>query len=184
MEGEEIWKPIPEYQGIYSISNCGRIKSHRRPSVNKDGPIVLKEKILKISIKSGGYPSVGLRKAKQSKAHIVSRLVALAFIPNPENKPEVNHKNGNKLDNRVDNLEWNTPKENTRHAHKLGLVRKLIGQENKKSKPISQCQPDGKLVNVYSSINLAREDGYTTSGIIKVCQGKAPYYKGFKWKYI
>ena len=184
MEPEEIRRPIPGFQGIYSISTIGRIKSHYRSSVNKDGRIWLKEKILKTSIKVGGYRSIGLRKDKTKQSYIVSRLVALAFISNPENKPEVNHKNGNKLDNRVENLEWSTPVENTRHAHRLGLVPKRIGDENEKSKPVSQRRPDGKLVNIYSSINLAKQDGYSPSCIIRACQGKMPQYRGFKWKYI
>ena len=124
--GEEIWKPIKGYEGIYEISNKGRVKSLSRkvftPSVpNK----TIKEKILKPCIRSKNYKYyfVGLLKDKKRKYIAIHRLVADAFLPNPYNFSQADHLDGNKLNNNVDNLEWVTPKENTRRAWEKGLAK-------------------------------------------------------------
>ncbi|MDD5363601.1 MAG: NUMOD4 motif-containing HNH endonuclease [Ignavibacteria bacterium] len=119
----EIWKDIPDYEGIYKASNLGNIKSLK----NK------KEKILSPAINDKGYYKVVLYKNKIKKTKLGHRLVAIAFIPNPENKPEVNHKDGNPLNNNIDNLEWNTKLENVRHAFRTGLVNHK-GENNSRHK--------------------------------------------------
>ena len=113
----EIWKPIIGYEEIYEISNIGRI----RRICSKQGSA--KGKILKTSYNDNrnDYYSVDLRKDGVAKTCSVHRLVAQTFIPNPENKPEVNHINGMKCDNRVENLEWVTSSENRVHAWRTGL---------------------------------------------------------------
>jgi len=104
----EIWKDVKGYEGIYQISNKGRIKK-----VNTDN-------ILKPSLAGKGYFRIGLRKDKKPKYYYIHRLVAEAFIPNVDNKEFVNHKDLNKLNNNVDNLEWCTPKENNNYrGHQL-----------------------------------------------------------------
>jgi hypothetical protein len=108
----EIWKAIAECNGQYYVSSHGRVKSF----------MFFREKFLNGGIVGRGYRKVILvDKSNKRKQNYVHRLVALAFIPNPENKPSVNHKDGNKLNNNVDNLEWMTQKENVKHAWSNGL---------------------------------------------------------------
>lgn len=120
----EIWRDIKGYEGIYQVSNLGNIKSLERkvPHVNhgKMKTMLVKEKIMKFSI-TKGYYTVKLCKDNKYSCKRVNRLVAETFIENKENKLEVNHKDGNKLNNRVDNLEWCTRSENELHAYKTGL---------------------------------------------------------------
>lgn len=115
----EIWRDIKNVDGFYQVSNLGRIKTLDCFIVEKNGKIKRKgQKILKQSFTSTGYLMVNLR-GKYFKVH---RLVALAFLPNPENKPQINHIDGNPLNNRLENLEWATPKENIEHAINTGLI--------------------------------------------------------------
>ena len=108
----EIWADIEDYEGIYQVSTKGRVKSFCKGVI----------KLLRQGFNVNGYPTVSLRKYGKARTHLVHRLVAVAFIPNPENKPLINHKNGIKTDNRVENIEWCTRSENTLHALRTGLV--------------------------------------------------------------
>lgn len=103
---EEVWKPIKGYEGIYEVSNYGRIKSLQRIRNNKNGLITLKTSIRKPQVSRGGYLCVILRKHNDPKYHYVHRLVASAFIPNPNNYPFINHIDEVKTNNQVNNLEW------------------------------------------------------------------------------
>lgn len=122
----EIWKDIPDYEGIYQISNKGRIKSIPHViKANKDGGIRTTEEHMKNTyIGWHGYVWVALCKNGKSKTHSVHRLVALTFIENPNKLPAVNHIDGNKENNSVENLEWCTNHENQMHASKNGLLPK------------------------------------------------------------
>ncbi len=115
---KEIWKPVPEYEGIYEVSNLGRIKSLSRGK--------RKEKILNPN--SGRYKNVFLSKNGDYCKMLLHRIVAIVFIPNPENKPQVNHKDGNKFNNEVSNLEWCTHQENMNHAYVTGLIPKYTDE--------------------------------------------------------
>ena len=120
---KEIWKDIKGYEDFYQVSNMGRIKSKSRPyTTNYYKPGKIKEeKILNPFSSRGGYLVVDLRKDGKRKNVSIHQLVATAFIPNPENKSQVNHKKGIKRDNRVTELEWATPKENVVHSYETGL---------------------------------------------------------------
>ncbi len=122
---KEIWKDVAGYEGVYQVSNLGRVKSlDRTIPHNKYGSVRRNGKILKPFIDTYGYLKVRLCNDGTGRNEFVHRLVALAFIPNPQNKETVNHINGNKHDNTVANLEWNTQAENVKHAHRMGLIRK------------------------------------------------------------
>lgn len=113
----EEWRDIEEYEGYYQISNKGRVKSLARSMIMKDGRgKTLKERILKLSYDQDGYVLYGLSKYNKVKTYKAHRLVASYFIPNPDNLPMVNHKNGIKHDNRVENLEWCDAFYNSQHA--------------------------------------------------------------------
>lgn len=109
----EIWKDVDGYDGLYQVSNFGRVKSfkHKTP------------RILKAKAHTGGYLRVELYGNGQADGRFIHRLVAQTFIPNPENKPTVNHIDGDKTNNRIENLEWATQHENNQHAVKCGLIK-------------------------------------------------------------
>jgi hypothetical protein len=120
----EEWKDIEGYEGLYQVSNHGRVKSFKYG----------KEKILKGSITTKGYLQVYLHKDNKIKRFNGHRLIAIHFIPNPDNKPQVNHIDGNKLNNNISNLEWNTQSENLNHAFDTGLKISVKGEHHVLSK--------------------------------------------------
>lgn len=118
-----IWKPVVSFEGLYSISEYGDVKSLEREIDRGDKPnYIRKERVLKTPLDRYGYKKVVLSKSKKKTHSTVHRQVALAFIPNPDNLPEVNHKDGNKLNNYWKNLEWCTTEYNLKHAHENNLV--------------------------------------------------------------
>ena len=122
MKSIEIWKPIKGYEGLYEISNFGRVKALKRKRNCNRGYGIIKEHIMKQTSGNSNYYRVPLTNEKHiKKYYLVHRLVAIAFIDNKENKPEVNHIDGNKLNNNVNNLEWCDRQYNVCHAYKLGL---------------------------------------------------------------
>lgn len=130
----EVWKQIEGYEGIYEISNLGNVKSLSRLVNNHSGfKKQLKEKILKNHISKTGYFVTDLKNNNERKTFKIHRLIAFAFIDKVIGKEYVNHIDGNKLNNNIDNLEWCTIQENNKHAEKLGL-KNDSGINNSKSK--------------------------------------------------
>lgn len=118
---KEIWKDIKDYEGLYQVSNLARIKSSSKEAKPGKGNGARAEQFIKIQTSDFGYHFVELRKNGERKTCQLHRLIAQAFIPNTFNKREVNHISGNKVDNRIENLEWCTRSENMIHAHRTGL---------------------------------------------------------------
>lgn len=124
---KEIWKDIQDYEGRYQVSNLGRVKSiERLDSIGRH----VSEKILKPTLEEWGYYCVILYKESKKRYYQIHRLVAQAFIPNHQNKPQVNHIDGNKINNHVENLEWVTGSENVQHAYNNNLHKIPFGEKN------------------------------------------------------
>ena len=175
----EIWKDIVGYEGLYQVSNWGRVKSL---NYNKTG----KEKILTPLKSKNGYLSVQLCKKGKIKRYLVHRLVALAFIPNddPERKTQVNHiSEFEKTNNRVENLEWMTPKENINHG--TGIQRRVKKTRNgKRSKIVYQYLLNGEFVKEWPSVHeIKRKLGFRCGNISNCCNGKYKTSHGFIWQY-
>lgn len=173
---EEIWKDIKDFEGLYQISNFGKVKNSRT------------NRILKNKKDKDGYLYVILSKKSKIKALKIHRLVGMAFILNIKNKPQINHIDGNKENNNVENLEWCTHEENMKHAWKNNLMPIIEkGKYSKKSKIIYQIEPsNNEIVNIfYGNRDVERKTGYDHSSISKSCNNKKGYEKcyGYIWKY-
>lgn len=175
---KEIWKDIEGYEGLYQVSNFGRIRSIKHFNYQK----VLKQ--LKNNAR-GGYMQITLCKNGNAKMFRVHRLVATAFISNPDNLPQVNHKDENKENNAVDNLEWCTMEYNLRYSdvgHRY--VSYGLEQIEKMKKPTCQYDRYGNFIKEYACIREAeRETGISSKGISRCCRGKQPYCGNFVWRY-
>ena len=171
----ETWKNIKGYEGLYQVSSMGRVKSLER----KDclGRIV-KERVLKPGMDKDGYLFVNLC-AGGKRTFFVHRLVCQAFHENPGNKPQVNHLNEAKTDNRACNLEWATAKENLNHGTHNERMAKTL------SKPICQYTLDEKIVKTWASLTeVQRQTGFSKGNISEVANGNRKTAYGFIWKYI
>jgi hypothetical protein len=167
----EIWKPVAGFEGLYEVSNLGRVKSFQN---KKDGHIVSQ------SISKWGYLLCNLWKGNKCKTVSVHRLVAKAFIPNPKNKPVINHIDCDKTNNRVENLEWTTQKENVHHSVKLGHYENS-GAENK---PVIMAEKHGHFENRFKSIcEAARITGIPQQSISACCNGKLKSAGGYLWRF-
>lgn len=179
---KEIWKDIDGYEGLYQVSNYGRVIS-----LNFGGKGIPRER--KRVLSSSKYYHVALSKNGERETRLVHVLVATAFIPNPENKPQVNHIDGNKENNRADNLEWVTCKENIDHAIRTGL-KKPSGKGGRcggrsKSTKITVLQYDysGNLICGWNSQEeAAKAMGCSQSSICKCILGERKTCKGYIWK--
>lgn len=196
----EVWKDINEYEGLYQVSNLGRIKSLKRNTA--------REKIMKPKENRDGYFIVNLCKNGNITTKKIHRLVAENFIPNPENKYSVNHINGIKKDNRIENLEWATASEQAKHAVKTGLWK---WDDNRKIKlrntliekginpqknsihtkchsfgvvKVIQKDDNGNIIKVWDSMSDAsRAIGVPVSHIVRVCKGIRKHARGYVWSY-
>ena len=167
----EIWKDIPGYEGVYQVSNLGNVKSLPRMVSNGKGYLCIE-----LKDKNGKYHFCG-----------VHRLVAVAFIENPDNKPQINHIDGNKKNNIVENLEWCTNGENQVHAYKMGLNR-VTGRAGKKKRPVLQIDPKtGNVVKEYPSVAEAGramgcKNPCNIGGVCRNAYGRKTI-AGYYWRY-
>lgn len=186
MENIEIWKDIEGYEGFYQVSNLGRVKSLERDVYYPNGTIIrhMEEKILVPSLGGGGYPFVHLHKNRKIKQEYVHRLVAMAFIENPENKPQVNHRDEVKTNNVVENLEWCTSVYNANYGTRIQRCVQNHRSYKLGNNPSAKAVFCVELNKTFDCAKRAEEElGIWGTSIIKVCKGKAKTTGGFHWRY-
>ena len=182
MNDSEVWKDVAGYEGYYQVSNKGNVRSlERKDSIGRK----IGGRILKLGYDKGGYLKVALCKNGKIKNKKTHRLVAEAFIPNPNNYPEVNHLDEVKDNNNVENLEWCTSRYNTNYGT---LIERL-------SKKVRAVNVDTGEVIRFDSTQEAVSKGYSTGGVSEACRGiyknsatgkligDGRTYRGFKWYY-
>ena len=178
---EEEWREIEGFNGMYLISNKGRVKSYKQR----------KEKFLSTHKTHGNYIIVNLSSNGKNKSYRLHRLVAKAFIPNVDNKPDVNHIDGDKSNNRSENLEWCTKSENMKHASKTGLFvpynKGKHGKDCHSSKKVAMLDRNtGKIVRYFESekegaLFLGKKD---KSNISSCCSKRSNTANGYMWEFI
>jgi len=185
----EVWKPIAGYEGRYEVSNLGRVKSLAKRIIiyNNYGTFGYRDypgTIKKPRKERNGYLRVQLFGGSKDDYKVMSvhRLVAMAFIPNPNNLPEVNHKDENKENNCVDNLEWCTPEYNSNYGTRNERLYKKYNE--KREKPVAKYDLEGNLITTYKSANEAARVNQNRGTIYGVLWGKYKQTKGFIYKYI
>lgn len=186
----EIWKRIEWADGNYYVSNLGNVKSEDFVVLCKDGrTFPRKGQMLQGRDNGRGYLKVDLRRNGVKRAYYIHRLVAEAFIPNPDNLPFVNHKDFNPGNNSVDNLEWTTPLGNVKYSEAAGhyirtdeWVERLTRSARAQAKPVIREGADGEKVYYYS-MSSARFDGFNPSEIHDCCNSATRKHKGYRWRY-
>ena len=171
----EVWADIKNYEGLYQVSNFGKVKNFKT------------DKILSLRNKRG-YLLVALSKDKRKKTHQVHRLVAIAFLPNTESKPTVNHLDENKSNNFVGNLEWATWQENANHgtrSERVSKEHKAHADRNKIFyKPIDQFDLSGSFIKTWESISTAaKEMGVRSASVSRCCRGINKTCSGYLFRY-
>ena len=193
----EEWKSL-DFMGYpnYEVSNLGRVKSLERQTWNHQGYVTRYARIMKQVYDTSGYPQVFLSCCGKGKSYGVHRLVACAFIPNPYNKPQIDHINTIKTDNRVENLRYCTAKENTHNPLTLkhrseglmgwkGAWKGKFGKDNHSSIPIVQLTKNGQFIRIWDSMaDVGRELQIIPSHITSVCKGRRRSTGGYKWMYL
>ena len=183
----EIWKDVVGYEGLFLVSSYGRVISLSRPYSNNKGIAFTRTRILSPRLNSGGYYQVAFAMNKKISQPHIHKLVAEAFIPNPNNYPQVDHIDCCKLNNRVENLRWctqsmnnNNPLTKDRRKSNIHITGKKISQSL--SMPvvrISLTNPND--IKIYKSRDETKKDGFIPSNVSQVCLGRYSQHKGFKW---
>ena len=194
----EVWKDIQGYEGLYQVSNLGRVKSLGR-FIDRlvYGNYWQEERILKLHKTKYGYLMVELRKNKKPKNFLVHRLVAMTFISNPENKPQIDHINADKTNNSVNNLRWVTAKENVNNplnmAHLIGKNHPMFGKkhsEETKEKLRGANNPRARKVKnietkeIFDTVTDAEKKYNLSRGCIKCAIKKNWKSAGYHWEYV
>ena len=195
----EEWRPVVGYEGLYEVSNMGRVRSVKRTVWDSRGYYkIIQERIRKPRKNNNGYLQVFLHKEGKRKNCTIHRLVAQAFLPNPDNLPEVNHKDENPLNNNINNLEWCTRKYNQNYGTRNIRAGKSISKTNtnnpklskaltnnpKLSKSVIAISKVSGLIVEFSSIREAeRQLGISHSDITKCCKGKKKSAGNYYWMY-
>lgn len=194
---QEEWRPVVGFEDAYEVSNTGRVRSIGRYVKSRWGQNWYNMHELKIQTSKKGYKTVVLHRDGDYYQKQVHRLVAEAFIPNPDNMEQVNHKDTDKANNNVSNLEWITPEENIRHAFKNGCFHRTERQSDhsrklqketarKKCICVGMIEPDtGEVIGIFRSIKTAAAIlGLSDEKISAVCKGKRKTTGGYNWQYM
>ena len=163
----EEWRDIPGYEGWYQVSNLGRVRSMRRISPSIMSPSTY-----------NGYHRVNLSNGGKYTTIHIHRLVAMVFLPNPYNYPQVNHLDGNRQNNNINNLEWCSRSQNQIHAYRV------LGRARPRCKPVIQMDDNEKILNMFESISQAsRYCNVSVTTIREAILGKINHAEGFKWRF-
>ena len=173
---EEVWKDIEGFEGLYQVSNLGNVKSLNYNHTKKE------KKLCKRKDKSG-YLYVNLCKQGKHKSFKIHRLVSKAFIENPNNYSFVNHKDENKQNNVVTNLEWCTHKYNCNYGTRNKRMCEKLINRNDESKLVYQYSKYGVLISVFNSTNEAKRQGFNQGHVASCCRGERKSHKGYIWSY-
>ena len=178
MEEKEIWKDIEGYEGLYKVSNMGRVKSLNYRYTGKEG-------ILKVVKLNNGYLQVQLCKDGKAKGYLVHRLVAQAFLFNPNNLPVINHKDENKQNNKVENLEWCSSSYNNSYNDKGKKIGKKLRNNPKRSKPVIGIDKvTGLILEFPSTHEASRQTGINQGNIASCLISKRKSAGGLVWQYL
>lgn len=186
---QEIWRDIKNYEGCYQVSNLGNVRSLTRKIDTWYGKRTAKGKILKPLITNTGYLRVDLKQHQKDKYYSIHRLVAEAFIPNPNNYPIINHIDSNPFNNNVSNLEWCTQSYNVKQSYINGNAKPTAGCFKKGNTPhnlakVNQYDLEGKFIATFISINDASQKTNTNRICIgDCCRNKQKTAGGFIWRY-
>ncbi len=178
----EVWKDIKGYEGLYQVSSLGRVKSLSRVVVKSNGRNnSVKGRILK-SYSCRGYRYVDICKNGIYKKCKIHRLVAEAFLPNPDNLPQVNHKDETLDNNKVENLEWCTPKYNINYGTAKERMRDSHIKQN--GHKIAMYDFSGRLIKIYTCTKDVELDGLDRRAVDRVCKGIVYKHKGYRFSYV
>lgn len=174
LEGE-IWKDVVGYEGLYVVSNLSRVASLPRQG--------RKGKIRKPSLSTHGYPCLFMTNGDKHEKAFLHRIVAMAWIPNPNNYPQVDHIDGCRTNPSIDNLRWCTSSMNLNYI--LARLNKSASKIKDKSKSLEVvCIKDGKIVKIYSHLSATSEDGHLISSVHKCLKGRKKHHHGMSWMYL
>lgn len=181
----EEWRDIKDWEGLYQVSNMGRVRSLGKNFIRSDSkPYTRPPRILKQLTYKNGYMKVELTKRGFAKRYYVHRLVAQAFIPNPDNLPEVNHKDENSSNNVSENLEWCSHKYNSNYGTRAERIKKTLKLIHK-SVPVEMYDKDGRFIRRFDSIQEASKELHIYgSSITECCRHKRRKTAGgYIWRY-